>query len=64
MTYLPLREVARRLNIAECTVRRLVVTGAMPASNLGTPNRALYRVSEFELDNWMEKCKNRPPVRS
>lgn len=41
-------------------VRRAVVGGMLPVSNVGTPNRALYRVSRIDLEGWLQERKAGP----
>jgi excisionase family DNA binding protein len=38
-------------------IRRAVVGGILPASNIGTPSRPTYRIARTDLLAWVEKGK-------
>jgi excisionase family DNA binding protein len=54
--YLKIPEVARRLDVSEPTVRRMVKGGKLPSVFIG----GAYRVSEEDLEKYLEAAKVRP----
>jgi excisionase family DNA binding protein len=46
-------------------IRRAVVGGVLPCSNVGTPDRALYRISRENIQAWMKEREvgPKPPPR-
>jgi excisionase family DNA binding protein len=55
--WLTVKEVARRLDLHEITVRRKIAAGEIPALQLGGPGCAV-RVFEDELSRWLEDHRN------
>lgn len=55
--YLSIKRAARRVGVSDDLIRRAVQAGRLPASNLGSGGRPLYRISTSDLDEWMEKNK-------
>jgi excisionase family DNA binding protein len=51
--YLKIPEVARRLDVSEPTVRRMVKGGKLPSVFVG----GAYRVSEMDLEKYLEDAK-------
>jgi len=54
--YLKIPEVARRLDVSEPTVRRMVKGGKLPSVFIG----GAYRVSEKDLEEYLERAKVTP----
>jgi excisionase family DNA binding protein len=54
--YLKIPEVARRLDVSEPTVRRMVKGGKLPSVFVG----GAYRVSEADLEEFLENAKVEP----
>lgn len=54
--YLNMREVAARLGISERTVRRMVTSGALPASRIG----GSIRISSEDLAQYVESRRIAP----
>jgi excisionase family DNA binding protein len=54
--YLKIPEVARRLDVSEPTVRRMVKGGKLPSVFIG----GAYRVSEQDLDEYLESARVTP----
>jgi excisionase family DNA binding protein len=54
--YLKIPEVARRLDVSEPTVRRMVKGGRLPSVFIG----GAYRVSEADLEEFLENAKVQP----
>ena len=54
--YLKIPEVARRLDVSEPTVRRMVKSGRLPSVFIG----GAYRVSETDLEEFLENAKVEP----
>ncbi len=52
---LSLKDVCNILNVSYDTVRRLVISGLLPAINV-TPNstQAIYRISREDLEKFMQ----------
>lgn len=57
---LTVHEAALRLRCSAPTIYRRIGTGELPATRLGSGSSAL-RVSEAELDRWLEQNRTRPP---
>jgi len=51
------QNAAARTGLSAKHIWRAIVGGTLPASNVGTHDRALYRVSREDLNTWMEKRK-------
>ena len=49
--------VATLTKLSTTHIRRSIEAGILPASNLGTVERACYRVSREDLTKWMESRK-------
>jgi excisionase family DNA binding protein len=58
--FLTVAEVAARLGIDERTVRRWIVSGRLPAIQLGGP-RAPVRIPVDEFDAWLETRRTPRP---
>ncbi len=56
MDYLKIPELSRRLDVSEPTVRRMVKGGKLPSVFVG----GAYRVSERDLEKYLEAAKVRP----
>lgn len=56
MDYLKIPEVARRLDVSEPTVRRMVKGGKLPSVFIG----GAYRVSEGDLEKYLEAARVQP----
>jgi excisionase family DNA binding protein len=54
--YLKIPEVARRLDVSEPTVRRMVKGGKLPSVFVG----GAYRVSEKDLEDYLESARVTP----
>ncbi len=54
--YLKILEVARRLDVSEPTVRRMVKSGKLPSVFVG----GAYRVNEEDLEQYLENAKVKP----
>jgi excisionase family DNA binding protein len=52
---LKVAEVAERLSISESTVRRLIVTGELPAHRLGAGPQPPVRVDPKALEAWLDQ---------
>ncbi len=50
-------DAAALVGLSTKHLRRALTGGTLPASNVGTPDRPLYRISRAELSAWMEKRK-------
>jgi excisionase family DNA binding protein len=50
-------EAAALTGLSDDHIRRAVVGGTLPASNVGTPDRPIYRISKIDIGEWMEKRK-------
>jgi excisionase family DNA binding protein len=50
---LTVHQTARRLGVAEETVRRKLKSGELPGLRLGAGPRAPYRIDESELRDWL-----------
>jgi excisionase family DNA binding protein len=54
-----IEEAAFATGLSKDHVRRAVISGALTASDLGTPDRPLYRISRNNLLRWMQE-RERP----
>jgi excisionase family DNA binding protein len=63
--YYSIQQAAVYTSLSEDHVRRAVVGGTLPAANLGTAGRPLYRIAVKDIDRWWEERKSgpKPPPR-
>jgi excisionase family DNA binding protein len=63
--YLTIKTTAQTASLSSSHIRRAVRSGDLPASNVGTADRPVYRIARKDLAEWMEKKKgetlNVPP---
>jgi excisionase family DNA binding protein len=52
-----INEVAKLIGLSPSLVRRLVVGGVIPCSNVGTRGRPTYRIHKNDLEGWLQKTK-------
>jgi excisionase family DNA binding protein len=52
-----IKEVAAMTGLSDTHVRRAIIGGTLLASNMGTPDRSIYRVRYSDIEAWMEKRK-------
>jgi len=55
--YLTVKEAARRTRLSPAYIRKQIWAGTLPAANLGSSRRAIYRISDFDLERFMEEKK-------
>jgi excisionase family DNA binding protein len=55
--YLSIRQAATHTGLSYSHVRRAVLSGELPASNVGSASHPVYRIDRGELANWLEKKK-------
>lgn len=55
--WLSIENAAMYADVSPDHIRRAVRGAMLPASNVGTPDRPLYRISRQDLDAWLEKRK-------
>lgn len=53
-------QVARRLGLSPASVRKLIATGALAFTNVGSATRKRYRVHESEVDGFMRRRARQP----
>src|SRR5262249_20082502 len=60
-----IKEAAQVVGVSDDHIRRAVVGGVLPCSNVGSMDRPTYRISRADLLAWMEARKGGPlpPVR-
>lgn len=63
--YLSIQQAAAFTSLSQDHIRRAILGGVLPASNVGTPNRPLYRVSRESVRTWMREREAgpKPPLR-
>jgi len=63
--YLSIKEAKVYTGLSDDHIRRAVLGGTLPASNVGTPDRALYRIRRSNIDAWMKEREAgpKPPQR-
>ena len=52
-----IKQAAAYAGLSGDHVRRAVTGAMLPCSNVGTPDRPLYRISRRDLEGWLEKRK-------
>lgn len=55
--FLTIKEVADKLNVSKMTIYRVIKAGDLKAIDIGTGARRVYRVSQKELNKFIEKQK-------
>jgi len=58
--YLSIGDAQVYTGLSDDHIRRAVVGGTLPASNVGTPDRALYRIKKANIDAWMKEREAGP----
>src|SRR5687767_1613954 len=58
--YLSISDAEAYTGLSDDHIRRAVLGGMLPASNVGTPDRALYRVKKTNIDDWMKEREAGP----
>ena len=58
--YFTIRAVAETTRLSDSHIRRAIRRGDLPASNLGTPDHPIWRVSRGDLIDWMDRKKGGP----
>jgi len=53
------QEAAELLSVNKYLILRFINTGKLVASNLGTGQRSVYRISREEIDKFIKKSKNK-----
>ena len=48
-----IKKAAALMGVSEKHVRRAVVGGTLPCSNVGSPSRAIYRISRQDINEFM-----------
>lgn len=56
-SHLSISDVSRVAAISDSHVRRAIRKGDLPASNVGTISRPLWRIARSDLDAWLEGKK-------
>jgi excisionase family DNA binding protein len=54
------KEVAEHLGVSDRTIRNWIVSGLLPATNIGSPARPHYRVAESDLDRFLAERTVKP----
>ena len=57
LDYLTIRSVAETTQLSESHIRRAIRCGDLPASNVGTPDHPIWRISRKDLVEWMDGKK-------
>jgi excisionase family DNA binding protein len=53
--FVSIRQAARLTGLSSSHVRRAVVSGELPASNVGSAARPTYRISRTDMEDWMNR---------
>ena len=63
--WLSIDQAARLSSLSKDHIRRAIVGGTLVSSNVGTPDRPLYRVSRENVAKWMREREAgpKPPLR-
>ena len=57
LAYFTIREVAETTRLSESHIRRAIRRADLPASNVGTPDHPIWRISRKDLVEWMDRKK-------
>ncbi len=57
IAYFTIREVAETTRLSESHIRRAIRRGDLPASNVGTPDHPIWRISLGDVLEWMDRKK-------
>jgi hypothetical protein len=57
LAYFKIREVTDTTGLSESYIRRAIRRGDLPASNVGTPDHPIWRISHKDLVEWMDRKK-------
>ena len=57
LDYLTIRSVAETTQLSESHIRRAIRRADLPASNVGTPDHPIWRISREDLVEWMDGKK-------
>lgn len=55
--YLPMKRAAKLTSLSYSHIRRAVLSGELPASNVGTAAHPIYRIAQTDLQQWMANKK-------
>lgn len=63
MTIYTPADLAEHLQVSVDTIKRRIVSGQLAASNIGTATRPKYRVTQSQLDEYLDSrlVRNAPP---
>ena len=59
---LSIKQVSKFVNLSESHIRRAIAKGDLPASNVGTAKRPLWRIARGDLDDGLLAKKGGAPV--
>lgn len=57
LEYFSIEQATTITGLSDDHIRRAILGGTLPASNVGTPDRPYYRISRENLKDWMEQRK-------
>ena len=57
--YYSIKQAAKVIDVSPDHIRRAVLGGILPASNIGTTARPTYRIARIDLLAWVGKRKSR-----
>jgi len=58
--YFSVKETAKFVGLSTDKVRDWIVQGVLPCSNVGTPDRPIYRIAKDEIRNLMKRLESGP----
>jgi excisionase family DNA binding protein len=58
-TYVSIKRTAKITGLSDSHIRQAVISGDLPASNVGTTKRPVYRIGKADLAAWLEGRKGR-----
>jgi hypothetical protein len=59
---LSIKQASKCVNLSESYLRRAIARSDLPASNVGTANRPLWRIAGRDLEDWLLARKGGTPV--
>jgi excisionase family DNA binding protein len=57
IAYLSIKGTAQITALSDSHIRQAVTCGELPASNVGTARRPIYRIAKTDLSEWLESRK-------
>lgn len=56
--HLNVKDAAEELDVSPDQIKKLILSGDLPAVNVGIASRTFWRIARSDLDAWVEKRRN------